>query len=256
MIEKSTIPSASATLKKGIVLLEGSFPVDHLNPGLKHVVHYGTQTGDVGVLDWFSMFCFERKNQHVKGMVNQAAQPLSSLANHVEFDIDTNLELISRSEFEGGQKETSTFSVRIRGYILSDRDTVGMQMLGVTSFRGYKVFLCATILGVRFRCEGWGSHRCGCVITTIYRGVSRYCILRAFVEVQDKKFALVTWLSRPTYPYPPFKIVVKVRMMTPERQSVHRSVISVDKIDPCAVAVMPDEDGVHFYMLREKGFDR
>ena len=239
----------SIRLKKGLALLEGSFPVDHLNPALKHVVHYGSQTAAVGILDWFAMFCFERKNRHVKDMVRHAAQPLSSLANHVELDIITNLELLSRSELQGDRKELSSLTLRMRGYLISDRDKEGMQILGVTSFEGYKVFQVATILNVHFRCGEWGSRRCGSVITTIYGGVSRYCILKAFVEVQGKKFAIVTWLSRPVYPYPPFKIVVKVRMMTPEQERVHRSVISVDKIDPCTVSVIPDEDGVHFYVL-------
>jgi len=35
---------------KGISLVEGSFPVDHLNPALKHLFHYGDQTGDVGIV--------------------------------------------------------------------------------------------------------------------------------------------------------------------------------------------------------------
>ena len=36
---------------KGVVLVEGSFPVDHLNPALKHLMHYGDQSGDGGILD-------------------------------------------------------------------------------------------------------------------------------------------------------------------------------------------------------------
>ena len=55
-------------------LLEGSFPVDHLNPALKHVIHYGPQTGDAGVLDWVSMFVFERNNKRVKDMVKHTVQ--------------------------------------------------------------------------------------------------------------------------------------------------------------------------------------
>ena len=54
----------------------------------------------------------------------------------------------------------------------------------------------------------------------------------------------------------PFKLVVKVRMLTPQQQRSHRSVIPVDRIDPCTVAVLPHNDGVHFYMIRDKGTDR
>ena len=80
---------------KGIVLLEGSFPVDHLHPGLKHLLHYGQQTGDAGILDWLSMFAFERKNKEVKKFTRQTAAPLSSLANHTELDFVAKLQSFS-----------------------------------------------------------------------------------------------------------------------------------------------------------------
>ena len=44
--------------------------------------------------------------------------------------------------------------------------------------------------------------------------------------------------------------------MTAAEQRTHQSVISVDMIEPCQVAVLPDSDGTHFYMLRDKGTDR
>ena len=72
---------------------------------------------------------------------------------------------------------------------------------------------------------------------------------------QDKPYARVTWLSIPIYPCRPFKLVVKVRLMTVAEQLVHRSVISVDTIVPTTVSVLPDRDGIHFYMMREKGID-
>ena len=81
---------------KGVSLLEGSFPVDHLHPALKHLLHYGKQTGDTGLLDWLSMFCFERNNKQVKHMVKSASHPLASLANHVEIDILARLELLAK----------------------------------------------------------------------------------------------------------------------------------------------------------------
>ena len=53
VIQKNEIPSMGKALVEGLVLLEGSFPVDQLNPALKHLVHYGPQTQEVGLLDWF-----------------------------------------------------------------------------------------------------------------------------------------------------------------------------------------------------------
>ena len=128
--------------------------------------------------------------------------------------------------------------------------------MGITSFRDVKFFKVCKLLGVHFRSGEWGCRRCGSVMTTIYRGISRYCIVDTFLMVQDKVYARVRWLSTPTYPCRPFKLVVKVRLMSPASQLRHRSVISVDKIDPCSVAVLPHSDDVHFYMMRDKRTDR
>ncbi len=169
-------------LIEGIVLLEGSLPVDHLHPGLKHLIHYGPQTENVGSLEWFSMYSFERKNKHVKSMVKHPAQPLSSLANNVELDILGRIELLSRGDLEGVDRPALIeLTGRDRGYLLSKREKDGMKILGVTSFRGCEVFKIAKVLGVHFRTGEWGNRRCGSVITTIYREISRYCIVNAFV---------------------------------------------------------------------------
>ena len=80
--------------------------------------------------------------------------------------------------------------------------------------------------------------------------------MNVFLQLEGKAYVSVTWLSTPTYPCAPFKLVVKVRMLTPQQQRSHRSVIPVDRIDPCTVAVLPHNDGVHFYMTRDKGTDR
>ena len=69
--------------------------MDHLNPGLKHLVHYGRETGQKGSLDWFVMFVFERNNKRVKGMVKHTAQPVKSLGNNLESDITTRLDLFA-----------------------------------------------------------------------------------------------------------------------------------------------------------------
>ena len=239
---------------RGLVLLEGSFPVDHLHPGLKHLVHYGPQTDSRGALDWFAMWAFERNNKRVKSMVKHSVKPLSSLANEVELDIRTRLETLTKLSLQ--QEEEITLTVRARGCVLTDRETQAMEMMGITSFHDLKFFKVCKLLGVHFRSGEWGCRRCGSVITTVYRGISRYCIVDKFFMVHDKAYAGVTWLSTPSYPCRPFKIVVKVRLMTPAGQRLHRCVIPVDKFDPCSVAVLPHSDGVHFYMLRDKGTDR
>ena len=240
-----------------MVLLEGSFPIDHLNPGLKHLIHYGQQTADKGILDWFSMFVFERHNKKVKSMVKHTAQPLSSLANHVEAGIRSKIQMLSEQQ-SGDFECTQTVSLTVRtfNYDLSQREKDCMATMGVSSFRDCRSFKVAKVLRVHFRSGEWGCRRCGSVITTIYRGISRYCIVNTFLMVEGKTYASVIWLSTPIYPYLPFKIVVKVKRITQAEQILYPSVIRIDRIEPCTVGVIPDSDGIHFYMLRDKGIDR
>ena len=90
----------------------------------------------------------------------------------------------------------------------------------------------------------------------MFVNIENFMFYPTFLQLEGKVYVSVTWLSTPTYPCAPFKLVVKVRMLTPQQQRSHRSVIPVDRIDPCNVAVLPHDDGVHFYMLRDKGTDR
>ena len=90
----------------------------------------------------------------------------------------------------------------------------------------------------------------------VYCGHSVYGILDRFLQVDGEMYAAVTWLSKPEYPYAPIKLVVRVKQLPKADQPVIRCVISCDRIDPTPVHVMPDEDGTHYYMMREKGFDR
>ena len=141
-------------------------------------------------------------------------------------------------------------------YIPSKKERFDLSMLGVTSFSRVSTFPTALILGVHFRGGEWGRRRCGSVVTCIRRGRSRYCVLKAFLRVQDKAFARVEWLSPPTYPYAPNKLVVRVRKLTGADQARLPAVIAVESIEPTAVAVISHPDNVHYFMLREKGVDR
>ena len=64
---------------------------------------------------------------------------------------------------------------------------------------------------------------------------------------------MVRWLSIPEYVYSPNPLVVRVREIT---QHGLRRVIPIEDIEPTQVAVMPDSDGIHYFMLRSNGFDR
>ena len=85
---------------------------------------------------------------------------------------------------------------------------------------------------------------------------SRYCVVQKFLRVGERSFARVKWLSVPNYPYAPCRLVVRVRELQPGEPSTNRIIIPIEKIDPCNVYVMPDEDRIHYYMMRDKGIDR
>ena len=76
-------------LFRGLVLLEGSFPVDQLNPAMHHLVHYAFMVYLFGVLAWLSMFSFERNNKRMKNLVRNTKQPQANLVKNVEMDIAT-----------------------------------------------------------------------------------------------------------------------------------------------------------------------
>lgn len=141
-------------------------------------------------------------------------------------------------------------------HIPSRKERFDLGMLGVTSLSRVMTFPICWILGVHFHGGEWGRRRCGSVVTCIRRGRSRYCVVKSFIRVQRKVFARVEWLSVPTYPYDPNKLVVRVRMLTDTEQAQHPSVIPVTIIEPTPVGVILDPDRIHYYMLREKGIDR
>ena len=120
-------------------------------------------------------------------------------------------------------------------------------------------FKVAYVLGVHFRADEWGErrrgNRCGSVVTTVYGGISRYCIVHQFLRIRDKQLARVTWFSKPYYPYAPIPLVARVSLPPVERQNRMPSFVSLDMIDPTSVIVEPDQDGVHYYMMRLRGFD-
>ena len=86
----------------------------------------------------------------------------------------------------------------------------------------------------------------------LFVSLSSTCFLRR-VQVQRRCFAIVRWLSIPEYLYSPNPLVVRVHEI--EQEDLQR-VIPIEDIEPTQVAVMPDLDGVHFFMLRSTGVDR
>ena len=258
VVDEREIQSLGRQLLKGLLLLEGSFPVTHLNPIMHHLVHYAAETARVGSAAWTSMNSFERNNKRMKGMVRSNRFPEASLANDTQVDIAaraTSLDEVLRKNAQPPPLFKFCLKPLPTMYFLSKRQKYCLSMLGVqgglTSVRSYMV---ARIKGMHFSCGEWGQRTCGSVFTTVYRGRSRYGILDRFLFVRGKEYAAVTWLSPPVYPYHPITVVVRVSHQ--EYQPLNRCVIPCDRIEPCGICVMPDEDGVHYYMMRDRGFDR
>lgn len=254
VIEKLKIPMWSKILIRGLVLVEGSFPVAHLNPNMHHLVHYGRQTSIAGLLRWVAMWYFERVNKRVKTMVRSVGNPVAALAKALDMDMATRIHAIKKDSFDEPAYVRS--SKLTSSYSLSRREKFDLGVLGVTSLDSVHASKILYVSGVRFKAGGWGKKRCGSVVTTIYGGRSRYCHVSTFLNVQDKWYARVEWLSVPEYPYNPNLLVVRVKQLVPADQLQYRCVIPVDLIEPCTVAVMPDPDEIHFFMLRSAGYDR
>jgi len=257
-VQESNIKALAVQLLEGLVLLEGSFPVSHLNPAMHHLLHYAVETARVGSLAWISMNAFERNNKRMKGLVRSNVHPEASLAKSGQVDMTARAEGLD-DDLEGIQPPPLIrFSISIVGglYIPTRRQRYCMSLLGVKSFGGIRGFNVAWIRGTHFVCGEWGRRTCGSVFTTVYCGRSVYGILDRFMLVDRVEYAAVTWLSQPVYPYAPITLVVRVRMIPAADQPLNRCVIRCDRIEPCGVNVMPDEDGVHYYMMRTTGFDR
>ena len=259
VIDKALIPHFREALILGFVLLEGSFPVATLNPASHHFVHYGEQTGFLGILRWFAMWSFERNNKKIKGLVRNARFSMTSLANNVQMDIAARFRTNFVNQSESARKRACTCYLIRKSkpngfYALSRREKFDLEMLGLPA--AATAFDIAHVLGVHFRAGEWGRRRCGSVITTMLAGRSRYCYVKKFLRVQGEYFARVVWLSVPEYPCAPNRLVVTVRMLPREQQIRYNCMLSLKKIDPCGVTVRPHPGGVRFSVMRDRGYDR
>ena len=74
---------------------------------------------------------------------------------------------------------------KTKQYRLSTRESVDLGTLGITNMKNARSFKVIHILGVHFRAGEWKRKSCGSVITTIYNGRSRYCVVDKFIKVQN-----------------------------------------------------------------------
>lgn len=122
----------------------------------------------------------------------------------------------------------------------------------------------ASILGVRFnvgeplegvRKMGWQTRRCGSVFTAIVGGVSRYGVVKKFIErvgVEGSQHAIVDWFPFPMYPFDS-PLVVCVRDGDPSGPL--SPILSIRDMDPCGVCVERCDVSHCSYLYRLSGLD-
>lgn len=172
--------------------------------------------------------------------------------------VDMATRFVSYQEDLASEKPPPLVELKARAkyYIPSRDEKFAMGLIGVTDFTKVTSFQIARVQGQHFKGGEWGQRRCGSVFVTTYCGRARYGILTRFLAAQDNAYAVVTWLSPPVYPYFPITLLVKTKLMCEADQPRYRCVIRVNEIEPTGVGVLPDEDGIHFWMMRVKGTDR
>ena len=74
--------------------------------------------------------------------------------------------------------------------------------------------------------------------------------------MRESAFAVVDWLSAPVYPFAPNRLVARVTRGNLLIQRTYGHLLPIEYIEPTPVFVSPDENGTHFYMMRESGYDR
>lgn len=152
---------------------------------------------------------------------------------------------------------------------------LGLRRLGTRCPRLVHYFPAAKIMRVHFRANEWGKTTCGSVATTCrygkifivlclfkhihptsHTGKSLYFSINTFVRVGVSFFVIVRWLSVPTYPFAPNRMVVRVTLGDDRMQSRYGCVLPIEDIEPTPVYVLPQPDGIHFSLMREHGYDR
>ena len=277
-LDKDLIDKFGQDLIHGLVMLEGSTPIDQLNPAAHHLVHYAEQTREAGILLWLALNTFERSNRRLKNLVRNNQAPASSLANNIQvclqlitsltalysnsllydLQVDMATRLLSCQEdlADEGPPPLSELKGSSSYYIPSRAEKFVMGLCGVTDFTHVSRYHIARVQGTHFKSGEWSQRRCGSVFVSTHCGQSRYGIINKFLGVQGKAFAAVSWLSPCAYPFAPITLLVKTKMVPDADQPRHRCVILLDEIEPTGVCVLPDEDGIHFWMMRLKGSDR
>ena len=200
------------------------------------------------------MFAFERFNKRIKDLCRNRHLVHESLSESCRLDMATRFMTFSINDYEDDVPDCV-----LRGhqqyYCLTEDETDELHDLGVIDHNWSTSCNIAVILGIHFRANEWGKKRCGSVVVTTFNGKSRYCIVRKFINIQNQVFASVQWFCTPVYEYFPNTLVVRVTIAGDDEQSRLGCMLSVKKIIPTRVYVLPDNDGIHYNLIRKRGTD-
>ena len=97
---------------------------------------------------------------------------------------------------------------------------------------------------------------CDVTLNIQHPGKSLYFTIVEFLLISGSVFAHIQWLSEPEYPFAPNRLVVVVTLGSPCLQRKYGDLLRIEDIEPTTVFVDPHENGTHFYLMRETGYDR
>ena len=267
-VKKDEFASIKYDLLLGLSMMEGSFPVGHLNPAMKHFAHYVKYTMSHGPLRTFWMMAFERYNKHVKGLITNH--------HHTEINLAKSATRDSAARYINIKEGGSDFRNRVTHprrphecvlwgrrthWVPTDEEVAGLTFQGL-HFDLLSVKTCSIsyILNVHFKSGEWDTRGawCGSVITCVLDGRSVYARVNRFLFVDGSScpgYASVTWFSEPTYPsHTP--LIVSVTTDGVDLQRRYGCILRITQIEPSRIMVeLPDENSTVYYMMRDSGYD-
>ena len=260
-VRKADCPAINRDLNLGLVMINGSMPVGHLNPGMGHFKHYPRISIKVAIPSITWMMGFERYNKYLKSLIHHPQHPEVNLAKSAT--------RANAANFVSIQSDQMQVSRNPHGCVLSGRESIYLptcdEVLGLR-FAGcdQSTTLAVTespiafIMNVHFHAGEWGKRpRCGSVITCRINGVSRYARVHKFIRVDEDPcpgYALVSWFGKPRYSFDhkaPLGVCCELNDCAFDREC--GQVIRITQIDPCRVMVEIEND--KYWMMRDRGWD-
>ena len=187
-VDKEKIPRVNREVILGLVLLTGSLPISHINPGGHHFVHTGGYTFTHALLSILWMMGFERYNFYLKNLIRNGYQADIHLANSVAIDIAASyLELCKtgiKYDVHKAPQHTCFLSQPLKHVTITRQEIGDLRMCGCAfeDALSIDVFSTAHVLGVHFHAGQWGKRpTCSSVFTCVANGRSVYGYVNRYI---------------------------------------------------------------------------